>query len=459
MVSIIIPVLNEQDTIAGVVKFCFAHKEVTEVIVVDDKSVDETVNRAREAGATVITSTRLGKGTSMKDGILFAQNEIVVFIDGDIDPYPANTICDLVTPIIEDRYDYVKATFSRNAGRVTELVAKPLLSIFYPELSQFSQPLSGMIAGRKSFFEKINFFGDYGVDIGILIDMYLLNARITEVNIGYLENKSKPWHALGRMSKEVARAIISKAVVQKRDSVTLEEIESMSIIKDQMEYAIKEQVKGLKKMAIFDMDNTILRGRFIDTCAEIFGFTPELKKLRATETDSVILTKQIARLMKGRNFGELLKVAESIPLVGDIEETVKELKSRGYIVGIISDSYDFITNHVKNKIGADFCLSNELEFSNSIATGEVKLPSFFINHSASICKHTLCKTNALQHITQQYGVLLSNCVAVGDSANDLCMVQKAGIGVAFCSTNELLNYSADKIISRYAFAELLEYAQ
>ena len=459
MVSVIIPALNEQDTISNVVRFCLSNPHVTEVIVVDDKSIDETVARAKAAGATVITSTKLGKGTSMKDGILYAKNDVLVFIDGDIDPYPPNTICDLVKPILSDEYDFVKATFSRNAGRVTELVAKPLLSIFYPELSQFSQPLSGMIAGRKAMFEKVNFFGDYGVDIGILIDMFLMKARITEVNIGYLDNKSKPWHALGRMSKEVARAIITKALVQKKETVTLEELESMNVIKDQMEYAIKEQVKGLKKMAIFDMDDTILRGRFIDTAAEQLGFVQELRKLRATETDPVILTKQIARLLKGRNFGELLKVAESIPMVGDIEETVTELKSRGYIVGIISDSYDFVTSYVKNKIGADFSLSNELEFSNSIATGEVKMPSFFFSHSESICKHTICKTNALQDITKQYGIPLSNCIAIGDSANDLCMVQKAGIGVAFCSKNELLNYSADKVISQYAFSELLDYAK
>ena len=58
-----------------------------------------------------------------------------------------------------------------------------------------------MIAGRKQFFERIDFFNDYGVDIGILIDMYLMKARIKEVNIGYIENKSKPWEALGKMSR------------------------------------------------------------------------------------------------------------------------------------------------------------------------------------------------------------------------------------------------------------------
>ncbi|HEY8389088.1 MAG TPA: glycosyltransferase, partial [Parasegetibacter sp.] len=288
MVSVIIPALNEEETIANVVSFCLSQNDVSEVIVVDDKSVDNTVAAALEAGAKVITSTRLGKGISMKDGMLFASNDILVFLDGDIFPYPEDTISKLTRPILENEYDFVKATFSRNAGRVTELVAKPLLSIFYPELSVFSQPLSGMIAGRKSLFEKVDFLSDYGVDIGILIDMFLQKARITEVNIGYIENKSKPWQELGKMSKEVARAIITKAMAVRRETVTLEELESMTVIKDQMEFALREQVVGLKKMVVFDMDNTLLRGRFIDTAAATFGFDPYLKQLRASETDPVI---------------------------------------------------------------------------------------------------------------------------------------------------------------------------
>ena len=102
--------------------------------------------------------------------------------------------------------------------------------------------------------------------------MHLLKARITEVNIGYIFNKSKPWQALGKMSREVARAIIAKATQQNKSLVTLEELQSFSEIRDQMDFALKESVKGLKKMAIFDIDNTLLLGRFIDTCAKAHGF-------------------------------------------------------------------------------------------------------------------------------------------------------------------------------------------
>lgn len=458
MVTVIIPVLNEAETIDSVIKFAFSNKHVTEVIVVDDKSFDDTVPIAVAAGANVITSTKLGKGASMKEGMLCATNDILVFLDGDINPYPEGTICNLVDPIINDTHDFVKATFERNAGRVTELVAKPLLNILFPDLSDFEQPLSGMIAGRKEFFQQIDFYDDYGVDIGILIDMYLQKARITEVNIGYIDNKSKPWQALGKMSKEVSRVIIQKAMQQNQPNATLEELQSFSEIRDQMDFAIREGLKGLDKIAIFDMDGTILRGRFIDTCARLYGFEKQLLDIRSSGSDAASTTKNIAKLLKGRDLSQILAVADSIPLVPDVKEVVKELKSRGYVVGIISDSYDVVTNHIKTKIGADFSLANELEFSKSVATGEVKLPSFFFNHNESLCKHAMCKTNAVQHILSHYKIDINNAIAVGDSENDLCMIKHVGVGISFCSTNELLNYLADRQITVPAFGEILEFA-
>ena len=157
MISVIIPTLNEEENIASVIHFAKAQPYVTEVIVVDDKSQDKTVAIAHSNQAKVVTSTKLGKGASMKDGVLCAKNNIVVFLDGDIDPYPHFTIKLLTDPILQDEVDFVKSSFSRNAGRVTELAAKPLLSIFFPDLLRFSQPLSGMIAGRKALFEKLDF--------------------------------------------------------------------------------------------------------------------------------------------------------------------------------------------------------------------------------------------------------------------------------------------------------------
>ena len=89
MITVVIPTLNEEENIASVVNFAKGHPLVTEVIVVDDQSIDKTVKIAQKNGAKVITSTKLGKGASMNDGVLCAANDIIVFLDGDIDPYPS----------------------------------------------------------------------------------------------------------------------------------------------------------------------------------------------------------------------------------------------------------------------------------------------------------------------------------------------------------------------------------
>jgi HAD superfamily phosphoserine phosphatase-like hydrolase len=457
MISVVIPALNEEKTIGNVIKFCLADPLVSEVIVVDDKSTDYTAEVASKNGAKVIVSDIRGKGTSMRDGVSQAYNELIVFLDGDIDPYPEKTIRNLVNPILDGQADFVKGAFARNAGRVTELVAKPLLNILFPGLNHFSQPLSGMIAGKKSFFKKVTFFNDYGVDIGILLDLYLMKASVTEVNIGYIENKSKPWEALGKMSKEVSRAIIRKAQGHNAE-ITEEEISSLETINREMNKVLKEELASFHRMVIFDMDDTILKGRFINECAKEFGFFPALEDLRAREKDPVILTKRIGLMLKGRTIDDLLNVVDKMKIIDDIKKVIAGLKEKKYAVGIISSSYSLITNYLKQKIGADFSLAHTLEFLEGKTTGEVNIPYYFFGSPESVCGHSFCKTNALQYACEKYNVLMKNCIVVGDSKEDRCMVGHAGKGVAFCTNDELLEKVAIKSIREQSFESLLSVA-
>jgi phosphoserine phosphatase SerB len=458
MLSVIIPALNEEKTIGHVVKYCFSFAEVSEVIVVDDKSEDNTATVAREAGSNVLISASRGKGISMKEGIDASNNDFIIFLDADIDPYPEKVITNLAAPLLSDEADFVKGAFARNAGRVTELVAKPLLAILFPGLSHFSQPLSGMIAGKKSFFKKIEFFNDYGVDIGILIDMYLMKARVQEVNIGYIENKSKPWQALGKMSGEVSRAIISKAQRHHNNELTQESVNSLAAIQREMGNVLKENLSAFQKMIVLDMDNTILISRFIDECANAFGFGQKLAELRFNEKDPIILTKRVGLLLKNKTMDDLLLVISNMKMAENIKEVVQNYKQKGYLVGIISHSYTLITNYVKQQIGADFSVAHQLEFFEGKATGEVSLPSYFFGSPESLCGHSFCKTNALQHLCAKYSVSIKNCIAVGDSMDDRCMITYAGKGVAFCTTDEMLEKIADNCIKERNFEPLLSLA-
>ena len=455
MISVIIPALNEEKTIGQVVSFCLREPRVAEIIVVDDQSGDNTADLARLAGAKVLISKVRGKGISMKEGIDAATCEIIVFLDADIDPYPENTIGKLADPLINEAADFVKGAFARNAGRVTELVAKPLLAILFPGLSHFSQPLSGMIAGKRSLFGKMDFFNDYGVDIGILIDMYLVKARVKEVHIGYIENKSKPWEALGQMSREVARAILSRAQQQNIYELSQESVTNLEEIQREMNLVLRERLAADRKMMVMNMDNTILKGQFIEKCALTFGFKPMLDDLRFHERDPIILTKRIGLLLKGLSMDDLLQVISSMEMADNITDAVAGYKVKGYLVGIISHSYSLITNYVKQKIGADFSLAHQLDFFEGKASGEVNLPSYFFASPDSLCGHSFCKTNAMQHLSEKYYVSIRNVIAVGDSSDDRCLITHAGKGVAFCSNDELLEKLADTCIKERDFKPLL----
>ena len=392
----------------------------------------------------------------MRDGVLLARNEVIVFLDADIITYPENIIELLADPIINNEADFTKSYFDRQAGRVTELVAKPLLSILFPDLARYYQPLSGMIGCKASLMKKIDLENDYGVDIGILLDMHMLGARIKEVSIGYIENRMQTWEQLGKMSREVSRSILKRA--NKINTNNLETLEDISIIRSQMDYAIRESLIGKEKMILFDMDNTLLEGSFITRAADEFGFRHELIRIVTDYDNPYTRTKSIARLLANKSFEEILGVVDKIKIVVDAAEVIRELKKKGYITGIISDSYDVVTNHLKNKLKMDFSIANELEFSNSVATGEVKVPSAFMKTGKSKCSHDFCKSNVLFLLAEKYNIDIKNIIAVGDSENDICLVKESGIGIAFCSENKYLNLVADRIISEKIFSQILDIA-
>lgn len=455
VVSVIIPTLNEENTIASVVGFVKQSSIVDEVIVVDDHSLDRTVEFAKEAGASVMTSTRIGKGASMLDGLLRSKGDIILYLDGDIVPYPKDTIEKMCRPLLDQVADFSKATFERDQGMVTRLAAVPLLSIYFPSLLRFSQPLSGMIAVRRSLLQKLEFDNDYGIDIGLLIDAMKQNAKIVEVNIGTIVNKKKPWNKPS-MAEGVVRAILKRAFAILPTNV--QSLHMSHIVRDQMDMVMRKDIAHRKKMIVFDLDHTLFRGRFIDITAKKYGFDARLATIRRERTGHVMRAKTIAKLMKGLSISDILSIVDSIDFVDDAKYVIDHLHKRDYIVGIITNGYECVAMHVQHALGVDFVLGHELEFSNGIATGEVKIPSFFMLSDNSICSDSFCKSHALMHLAHRYNIDIENIIAVGDSEVDTCMVKNAGVGVAFQPKCKELELVADLIIRKASFRPLLKIA-
>src|SRR5436190_18652011 len=263
-VSVIIPTLNEADTIASIVEFASRSALVDEVIVVDDGSIDGTPELAASAGARVITSTMLGKGTSMEDGMRAARNEWLLYLDGDLQGLAPDLVNRMTFPLVTGEADFVKAKFQRSGGRVTALTAKPLLRKYFPELAAFDQPLSGIMAARRSLLQTLGFENDYGVDIGLLIDAARADACLAEVDVGELRHDSHPLSFLEEMATQVARTILRRAACcgRLRESFMEQVIESERHQQGTLE-GLLAKPGAAQRVAWFEIGGTRLAARCI----------------------------------------------------------------------------------------------------------------------------------------------------------------------------------------------------
>jgi glucosyl-3-phosphoglycerate synthase len=206
---------------------------VDQVVVVDAGSRDGTADIARRHGAEVHDETALlpqlgpvlGKGDAMWRALSVARGDIVLYADADSTSFGAHFIYGMLGPLlVAEEICFVKATYHRpfaapdgtvvdDAGRVTELTAKPLLAIFQPELAGFGQPLAGEVAARRDLLCSIPYFTGYAVEVGMLIDVFSrvgLDA-MAQVDLGSRVNRSQRLLALNSMSYAVAQALLSRA--------------------------------------------------------------------------------------------------------------------------------------------------------------------------------------------------------------------------------------------------------
>ena len=225
--SVIIPARNEEQTVGAIVHAITRDlaDAVDEIVVVDDGSIDETARVAADAGARVVpASSGPGKGQAMRDGLDATTGELVVFCDADLYEFDSSFVPNLVAPLLDDPgIAFVKAVYRRplgdrpdEGGRVTELVARPLLSLLFPQLAGIVQPLGGEYAGRRAVFDAVRFDEGYAVDVGILIDVAgrFGVESIAQVDLGVRLHRNRPLAQLAPQARAVMATVLARAGVQ-----------------------------------------------------------------------------------------------------------------------------------------------------------------------------------------------------------------------------------------------------
>ncbi len=408
--TVLIPALNEAKRIAQVVAYARADPATGEVIVIDDSSIDDTAELARNAGARVVTSTLLGKGASMRDGVALAKHDLLVYLDGDLSGLRKGIVTQLVGPLARNEADFVKARFGRSGGRVTELTAKPMLKIFFPELAHFGQPLGGIIAARKSLLQTLEFEDAYGVDIGLLLDSHLCGARLAEVDIGSLEHDSQALQDLSFMANEVSRVIFSRARAAGR--LNVDQIAAMYETQRQaaaeLDYVLTRK-KGRTRLLLITMDRTLIDGRYADELARQTGREDALQQLPIEEDgDDISRAENEARVFRFVHKQQFEAVARTLPLRSGVIEFVNQARRNGFMVGVVSESYFVAAEIMRRRIFADFAMAHTIQFDGEVCNGQVRINPAFLpepnavsraaDGTAQAPQNRVCKSNVLRRI-------------------------------------------------------------
>jgi glucosyl-3-phosphoglycerate synthase len=237
-VTVCLPARDEEATVGRIVgvlrRELVDHVAlVDEILVIDDGSVDGTAATARAAGSRVIDANAVladhgpsrGKGDAMWRGLFEADGDLVVFCDADVRNFGPRFVVGLLGPLLtDDAIGFVKGFYERpldgragEGGRVTELVARPLLSLLFPALTTVVQPLAGECAARREVLEAVPFVDGYGVEMGLLVDVarrFGIDA-LAQVDLGNRVHRNRPLPELAEQSMAILQTALDRAGIER----------------------------------------------------------------------------------------------------------------------------------------------------------------------------------------------------------------------------------------------------
>jgi glucosyl-3-phosphoglycerate synthase len=427
--SAVIPSYNENPRFIKVILELFKIPELDELIFVDDGSRDGT----EEAVERFLDDSRFkyiklaknrGKGKALKTGVQNAQNEVILFLDADLGNITSEKIFKIVKPVLSDKVDMARGSFTMKRGRVTEFAVKPMMEILFPSV-YFDQPISGQICAKKSFLSQVEFIGRYGVDIGILFDAIESGQRIIEVNIGHLEHKSNSAEIKKEMSRQVLETMISRAGL----------------------------IRHKYKLVLFTLDDTLIHNHSFEKLLTRLGINEKfLENSNLFEKNKITAKeyfKKNARLFLDMKVSTVEELCSVLPIVRYAEEVIKALVRRKYKVIIISSNFSPIVESYAKRLGVHSWTSVKLESKKGKYTGNISKKSVdWLNDN--IDEGYL---KAFQKYLHSQRIRLAETIMVAGNKKSISMFKTVGLSVAYKPKEKELKEAADKTI--HVLAELL----
>lgn len=247
--SVVLPARDEEATVGAIVTALREHLVeavplLDEIVVIDSDSTDNTARVARAAGAEVHAQSEIlpewgsvpGKGEALWKSLAVTTGDVVAFIDADLRDFDPTFAVGLLAPLVLDpSLGFVKGCYDRpladgatvlpsGGGRVTELVARPLIDAWWPELAGFVQPLAGEYAATREVLEQIPFARGYGVELALLVDVWELVGldAMAQVDLGTRRHRNSPDDSLARMAAQIQLTALDRLVRAGRVTTTAE---------------------------------------------------------------------------------------------------------------------------------------------------------------------------------------------------------------------------------------------
>jgi len=191
------------------------------------------------------------------------------------------------------------------------------------------------------------------------------------------------------------------------------------------------------RLVLFDMDGTLLSGRTIYVIAEKKGFTDQLSTILNNTTEPYEKSIEIAKLLKGIPYQEVLEIFKKIPFQEHVDSIIYFLRKNKIKTALVTDGYQSFANDIKKRLGLDYAFGNRLTINNQAITGDIFFQNQVLQRSSNGKIYSICKRSVLDFLCMTMDITQKEVIAIGDGPVDIDMIEAAGLGIAYRASPEV----------------------